>query len=294
MPDTRATAPKGLWPIAKTVFQEFGKDHGTLMAASVAFYLLISLVPLVLVGIAIFGFFMTDPEAQSKVLDFAAGFTPGRSDLLTDMVISAKDARQELAGLGLIALLLTALGGISSLETAVNITWGSPDRHFLISKLFALGMFLLIGSLLVLTIGLSSAVAWARSVPGGSWLSNSWVGSTWALILPVLISSAMFTTIFKFFPNCKVDWKPAIISGLITATLWEGLKHAYQWYSESQFSNQEASYGVAAGFVGLVVWIYYSSSLVLLGSELTWVLQGCPGRALGADKDKEKDKEKDY
>jgi len=230
----------------------------------------------VLVGIGIFGYFMSDPDAQSKVLDFTSRFMPGRSGILNDMVVSAKEARETLAGIGLIALLFTALGGFTALENAINVTWGTPNRNFLLSKLFALAMFVLIGALLILTIGISSAVTWARTMPGASWLGDSWVAAVFGFTVPVLISSAMFTLIYKFFPNRKVDWKPALISGAVTAVLWEAFKIGYQWYSSSKFGNQEATYGVAAGFVGLILWIYYSSSLVLLGSELTWVLQGCP------------------
>jgi membrane protein len=271
-----APAPTGVLAIARATFREFGQDNGTLMAASVAFYLLLSIVPLVLVGIAVFGFFMTDPDAQGRVLEFTNRFMPGRSGILQDMVLSAKEARQGLVGVGLGALLFTALGGFSALETAINITWGTPSRNFLMNKLFSLAMLLLIGSLLVLTVGISSVMAWARTIPGISWLTDNLLAAVLGFTLPILISAAMFTFIYKLFPNRKVEWKPAAIAGVVTAVLWEAFKHGYQWYSASQFSNQEATYGVAAGFVGLILWIYYSSALVLLGSELTWVLQGCP------------------
>ncbi|MGV3722445.1 MAG: YihY/virulence factor BrkB family protein, partial [Actinomycetota bacterium] len=176
-PGAAPAPPQGALGTAKTAFKEFGKDNGTLMAAAVAFYILIALVPLVLVGIGIMGYVMADPEAQSKVLDFTARFMPGRSGILRDMVVSATEARQGLAGIGLITLLFTALGGFTALENAINVTWGTPNRNFLMSKLFALGMFVLIGALLILTIGISCVITWARAMPGVSWLGDSWVAA---------------------------------------------------------------------------------------------------------------------
>jgi membrane protein len=275
-PSEAAAVPHGAVPIARRTFQEFGSDNGTLMAASVAFYLLLSLVPLALVGIAILGWVLGDAQAQAQVFSFLKGYFPAQFTMLKGLVLQVKESRGTIGLVGLGTLLLTATGGFTTLETAINVAWNAPHRNFVMSKLFALGMMLVIGTLLVLSLGVTAIVGWAGHIAALSWLAHSAVAHVLAFVVSIAVTTVMFTFIYKFFPNVKSAWKPALLSGFLTAVLWELFKQGYTWYSTSKWGDQSATYGAAAGFVGLVVWIYYSASLVLLGAELTWILNGCP------------------
>lgn len=268
--------PHGIFAIAKRTFQEFGKDNGTLMGAAVAFYLLLSLVPLALVGIAILGWVLGDRQAETQVFSFLKSYFPAQFTMLKGLVLQVKEARGTIGLVGIGTLLLTASGGFTTLETAINVTWNAPKRNFIISKLFALGMMMLIGTLLVLSLGVTAIVNWAGHIAALGWLAHSVVAHVLAFLISIAVTTAMFTFIYKFFPNMKSRWKPALLSGFITAVLWEIFKQGYAWFSTSRWGDRSATYGAAAGFVGLVVWIFYSTSLVLLGAELTWILNGCP------------------
>lgn len=272
-------APAGAWAVAKRTFKEFGADHGTLMAAAVAFYLILSLVPLLVVGVAVFAYVMTDDQARGTVINFASQYVPQQREMLTTSLDAVRSARGTLGTIGLLTLALTATSGFATLETAINATWKVPNRNFIWNKLYALGMMFVIGLLLIVSIGITTVVGWAHSIPGLGWLENSVVAPAIGLLLSVAVSGLMFTVIYKYFPNVEVAWKPALISGFLTAVLWEAFKQAYTWYTSSSFQgDQAATYGVLAGFIGLLTWIFYSAALVLLGSELTWVLAGCPDR----------------
>jgi membrane protein len=272
------SAPTGAWTIAKQTFQEFGRDHGTLMAAAVTFYLMLSIVPLIVVGVAIFGYVMSDEQARSTVLRFATQYLPNQREMLVDSLNAVQESRGTIGLIGLATLLLTASGGFATLETAINAIWKVENRSFLMNKLYAFLMLLLIGSLVVASVAITTVLGWAESIPGLGWLASSWVGMVVGPLLSLAISGVMFTLIYKLLPNVHVEWKPALIAGFITAVLWEAFKYAYTWYTSSSFQgDQAATYGVLAGFVGLLFWIYYSSALILLGSELTWVLTGRPG-----------------
>lgn len=268
----------GLLGTAKRVFKEFGEDHGTLMAAAVAFYLMLSLVPLIVVGVAVFAYVMSDVEARRTVIQFASQYVPQQRELLETSIDAVQRSRGTIGTVGLLTLAFTGTSGFATLETAINTTWKAPNRSFLWNKVYSILMMFLIGVLLIASLGVTAVVGWAGAIPGLGWLEYSAVAKTLALVLSVAISGFMFTAIYKFFPNTRVDWKPAAISGFLTAFLWELFKQGYTWYTSSKFQgDQAATYGVMASFVGLLTWIYYSSALVLLGSELTWVLQGCPG-----------------
>jgi membrane protein len=274
----------GALEIAKRTFKEFGNDNGTLMAASLAFYLVLSLVPIALVAVSLLGYLLrmtNNPmQAEQQVLNFLNQFIPVERKTLSDVITGVVSARKAIGGIGLIGLILTAATGFETLETAINITWQAPKRGFVKSKLFALGMMFLIGFLLVLSIGVTGLAKWATGLPVLDQAVGGWLLQALGWVLPVAISTAMFASIYRLFPNIGrpkgwAGWKPAIIAGAATAVLWEVFKIGYAFYS-TNLAHQGATYGAMAGFIGLITWIYYSSALVLLGSELTWVLEGCP------------------
>jgi len=269
----------GFLPIAKRTFKEFGNDNGTLMGAAMAFYILLSLVPLVLVGVAIFGHFMNSDRSYDAVMNFVRDFFPAQKEMLAGAIQSIRENRGPIGGIGLVGLILTASGGFATMETAINIAWGAPNRNMIWNKVFALLMMLLIGALLILSIGVTTAINWAAEIPPLKWMAANGVVRVLGYLVSFGISGVMFTAIYKLFPNLKTEWKPSLIAGFITAFLWEVFKIGYTWYSASKFGNQEASQGTMGSFVGLIMWIYYSSALVLLGAELSWVLHGCPGKS---------------
>jgi len=281
----RAEAPAhgrlaAVWAVAKQTYQEFSKDNGTLMAAAVAFYILLSLVPMVLVALAIFGYVLGNAHAHHQVMQFVHQFLPSqdpRKDIVAGAIEAVQQARSTIGLIGLVSLLLTALGGFQTLETAINVQWRAPNRNFVWSKVFSLLMLLVVGGLLVLSLGITAGVEFASKLPPLRWMEGKWVAQTVGYVLPVFISGLMFTAVYKLFPNRRVPWKPAAIAGFVTALLWEAFKLSYTLYSTH--SDLGKTYGTMASFVGLVVWIYYSCALIMLGSELTWVLAGCPDEA---------------
>lgn len=261
------TTPLG---IAKRVFTEFGKDNGTLLAAAVAFYLLLSVVPLVLLGVSILGYFIQDQDrVTEQVFRFLNQFLPIGKQTIRPIIIRVIQERGSLGIAGLAGLALTATGGFATLENAVNALWNRPNRSFLMNKLYAFGMMLAVGVLFLITLTLGTLQSLAGRISGLEWLRSGWMTALVGVLLPLLISSLMFTLIFRFYPNGRTSWRAPLLAGTLTAFLWELFKHGYALYA----SMDRSPYGI---IVGLVMWIYYSATLLLLGSELTWVLEGCP------------------
>ncbi|MFN3648192.1 MAG: YihY/virulence factor BrkB family protein [Armatimonadota bacterium] len=266
-------APQGVFAIAKRTWSEFTADNGTLMASSVAFWLVLSLIPLVAVAVAIFAYAMGEAQARQSVLEFTSQFLQGQRELVSNAIDGVYEARQTIGIVAIATLLFTASSGFATLETAINATWQTPNRSFLMNKVFAFGMMLLVGALFVTSLAITAAVQWAGDVSWLAWLEQSYALRAVGLLLPIAISGLMFTFIYKLYPNARVGWKPALIAGFVTAVLWEAFKLGYAWVNSG---DNTATYGTLAGVAGLILWIYYSSMLVLLGSELTWVLAGCP------------------
>lgn len=260
------------WALARSVFREFGEGNGSLMAASVAFYLLLSLIPLVLVAIAIFGYVMGNVRAEASLFTFLQSYIPGQGEVVRGAIDKVREARGAIGGIGLVSLLFTATGGFATLETAVNVQWEVKNRNFVWAKVFSFLMMLLVGVLFVLSFGITETVSWAGRIPALHWLAQNWLLRVVGFVLPIGISALMFGFIYKLFPNVHVSWRSALASGVVTAVLWELFKIGYALYSKR--TDQSLTYGTLGSFVGLIMWIYYSSTLILLGSELTRLLEG--------------------
>jgi membrane protein len=277
-PEEAPTPQSGIVPIAQFVFKEFGKDNGSLLAAAVAFYLLLSVIPLMLVGVSALGYVLgrgengVNPQAVSQVMGFVDQLVPIQEGEIRQWIEKLIQERSSIGLVGLAGVALTATGGFATLENAINAMWNRPNRNFIMNKLFAFMMMLIVGALFLLSFGVTGAVQWAGRIPGLEWLAGNWMLQVLGHVVPVLITSVMFAFIYKFYPNGRTGWKSSLTSGVITAVLWEAFKVGYTFYTSH--GSDKSPYGVV---IGLVMWIFYSATLVLLGSELTWVLEGRPG-----------------
>lgn len=263
---------------ALVAWKEFNSDNGMLMSAAVAFFVVLSIIPLLLVGVSVLGHVLgSSSTARDQVMDFFRQFMAGSKgrQAVEELVRGIIDARGLIGGVGLAGLLMTALGGFSTLETAINVIWDCKRRNFLMSKLWALGLFVVIGVLFALSFALTTMVSWASRLPLLGWVAQNFGAQATGLLAPALVSGAMFSLIYKWVPNCGVAWRPALISGALAGLLFELFKTGYALYSATQ--DNSAAYGAVGGVIALVMWIYYSSILLLLGSELCWVLSGRPG-----------------
>lgn len=261
-----------VWEIARLTFAEFGRDNGTLMAASVAFYLLVSVIPMLMLGVAAVASLIRDPDrAINQTFSFLNQFLPIGRETIRPVIEGVLRERGSLTFIGLAGFALAATGGFATLENAINVMWNRPNRSFVMNKLYAVGMMVVIGFLFAVSVGVSSLVALAGRAEALAWLNTSAWKPILGFVMPPIISTAMFAVIYRFYPNGRTRWGPPLIAGALTAVLWELFKQGYAIYA----SRDSSPYGI---IIGLVMWIYYSCAVVLLGAELTWILEGCPGR----------------
>jgi membrane protein len=242
------------------------------MAASVAFYLLLSVIPMILLGVAVVASLIQDPDrAINQTFTFLNQFLPIGKQTIRPIIEGVIREKGSLTIVGLAGIALTATGGFATLENAINALWNRPNRGFLMNKVYAFGMMLAVGLLFALSLGLTSMVALASRTSALAWLNVGAWKPVLGIVTPLLISTVMFAVIYRFYPNGRTGWRSSLVSGAITAVLWELFKQGYGIYA----SRDHSPYGI---IIGLVMWIYYSSTLILLGSELTWILEGCPDR----------------
>ena len=265
-----------MWTVIKIAANDWLRHHDARLGAALAYYSVFSLGPLLLIVVSIAGLFFGQ-EAVSTALtgQFTTLLGPTGSQAVEALLKGASSPTSgKLAGImGIILLLVAALGVVVQLKDALNTIWETKEpegvglwgylRTYLISfgGILALG-FLLAVSLVVSTM-LSALSAWLGGGQSAFWQLLSFLVSLGVLGL-------LFAMLFKWFPEEMVGWREALIGGLATALLFNVGKVAIGWYIGTQ--GLESTYGAAASFVALLVWVYYSAQIVLFGGELTHVL----------------------
>jgi len=258
---------------ARTAAQAFRAQHGPLMASAVSFWALLSIPPLMLLALSVFGYVLrSDEEAFRRVMALSRTLLTGDESLVRDALEELASSHGPVGGVGLAALAWTGSQALVTLESALNAQWGVRGRAFLAGRLLALLLVILVGLLfLVSTLAtgwLATLAAWR--VPGLGWslerLPLVWQVATY--LLPLAVSTVMFTLLYGLLPNRRVSWRAAWSGALVAAPAWEGAKYLYAWLL-ARFARYSPLYGSLTALGGLVLWIYYTAVILLVGSE--WV-----------------------
>ena len=261
--------------------QKFLDDKATRLAAALAYYTALSLSPLHLLIISIAGFgFGAEAargEIQSQIHDTVG--EEGAQAIEAMLANSRKDGSGILAAaIGLGTLLVGATGVFAQLQDALNSIWKIPPAleqkkggilRILRERLLSFSLVCGMAFLLLVSLAISASVD-AISNFVGDWLPN-WVTpiAILNLVLSYVLTTALIALIFKILPELKMSWKDVWLGAAITALLFLLGKSLIVMYLGR--SAMGSAFGAAGAFVVLLVWIYYSSLLLLLGAELTYL-----------------------
>jgi membrane protein len=243
------------------------------MASAVSFWTILSIPPLMLLGLSVFGYVLrSDEEAFRRVMTLARTMLSGDEALVRETLAEVARRHGSVGGVGLAALAWTGSQALVTMESALNAQWGVRGREFVASRLLALLLVFLVGLLfLVSTIAtgwLAALAAWR--VPWLNW-SLDRLPVVWLVVshlLPLAVSTVMFTLLYGLLPNRPVSWRAAWSGALVAAPAWEAAKYGYAWLL-ARLALYSPLYGSLSAVGGLVVWIYYTAVILLVGSE--WV-----------------------
>lgn len=260
--------PIQLLKFIREVIAEFNHDRGTLFAAAISYYGLISLIPMLLVVIAGFGYVMGSYAVarQHVVMFIDAAIPVGSVELEHNLNLLSRQSGL-LGWLGLAGLLWVGTQVFVTLQDVMNIAMGAERVSFLRARGTALVTLLAAGLLLTLSIGITSLLTAARSLKlpvDVQQMDAFWTAL--GILLPILLSVLAFSTAYRFLPNIRIGNKAPIIGGMVAGLLFEFAKHTFSWYVR-HVANYSV-YGSLGGVVVLVVWIYYVSVITVLGAEV--------------------------
>jgi len=261
-------------------FNAFIDDDCLDLGASVAYFSVFSLAPLLLTVVAVAGLFYGNAAVQERLHSQMQGLV---GSLAADQVqvMLQNQAKSESTGVamsvvGVLVLLFGATGCFAALQNALNRVWHvKPDpriggiRTFVIKRLWSFGMVLAVVFLMVVSLILGAVLAamgdWARQLlPDGLSTSLVRIGGT---LVSLVVLTTLFGAMFRVLPDAKIAWRDVWFGGFITSVLFTIGQTALGVYLGR--SAVVSVYGAAGSLVLIVLWLYYASLIVLFGAEWT-------------------------
>lgn len=267
------------WHLVKQVARSWLDDYAPSMGAALAFYTLFSLAPLLLIVVSVAGLVFGDEAARGEIthqLQSLMGERTARS--VQDLLVSVDQPAQGLAATLLGALLLGvgATTVFGELQDALDRIWRVPTLShsngwltLVRTRLLSFGMILAVGFLLIVSLLLSAGLAmvgrWWMPLFGG-WYALAEVANGMGSFV---LNTVMFALIYKVMPRVHVPWRDVWTGALFTALLFSlGKSLMGAWIGSSSIVS---GFGAAGSLVVVLLWVYYSAQVFLLGAEFTWV-----------------------
>jgi len=253
-------------------------DNVSRLAASLAYYTLLSIAPLVILSVAVAALAFGQEGARQHIAGQLGGIVGVGAGTAVESI--AKNAHTSGTGIfsvvvGIAVLLFGASAVFGELQAALNTVWEvapKPGRGLwglVKDRFFSFALVLAVAFLLLVSLVLSAALTWvgrafSAALPGGAelWLVLNFIISFGVVTL-------LFALLFKAIPDVKIKWRDVWVGALVTAGLFTLGKLLLGLYLGS--AGVSSAYGAAGSIVALVVWVYYSAQIVLVGAEFTRV-----------------------
>jgi membrane protein len=257
----------------------WNRHEATRLGASLAFYTVLSLAPLVILTIAIASLFIDVHSARRDVIQqFRELLGPAGAEAVGNLITHSKDvtAGSIASILGIGTLLFGASQVFTELQSAMDKIWEADASRTsgilatLRQRFLSFGLVLAIGLLLLVSLLLSAALAALGTMMHGALPLPEWLLHGIDFLVSVACTSALFALIFKYIPQAKTDWRHSWIGGLVTAGLFSFGKTLIGIYLGK--AGVGSAYGAAGSLVVVVAWVYYSSQIFFFGAELTHTL----------------------
>jgi membrane protein len=276
------------WKILKDTVLAFINDDALSRGAAIAFYTVTSIAPVLLIVIAIAGLAFGRDAAQNAITEQLSGLMGQQTaEVLQTAVASAANKSSGVVAtiIGIITLMVTASGVFGEMQTALNVIWKAKPKGTTVSRLIraraaSLGLVAALGFLLMVSLVVSTVLT-----AFGNYLDSILpFGKVILTVLNVVVSlvliSFLFAAIYKVLPDRNLKWGDVVVGAIVTGVLFTIGKTLISWYIGS--SAVASSFGAAGALIVLLLWVYYSAQIFLLGAEFTKVYANTHGSKQGA------------
>lgn len=273
--------------IGKMLFNSFMAwiDHrGASKGASLAFYTLFSLAPILILAIAIAGYFFGIEAAQGQIIHQMRGLVgPNGAQAIQALLVAASDPNSGIMAtiLAIVFLFIGATSVFAELKGSLDEMWGvqkselSPLGVLLKTRLLSFGLVLVLAFLLLISLVVSALLSLLQHYVGGIWSSSAILFAQLSWIVSFVVIASLFAIIYKMLPDAPLSWHDVTIGSLFTAGLFMLGKYLIGLYLGN--SAVTSSFGAAGSVIALLLWVYYSAQIFFLGAEFTRQYAVCFG-----------------
>jgi membrane protein len=265
------------WQLAKQTVLSFIEDDALTRGAAVAFYTATSLAPVLLIVIAVAGLVFGREAAQHAITAQLGGLMGQQTADLLDTAIKQGGSKSSdilATVIGIVTLIVTASGVFGEVQSALNVVWKAKPKGSTVSRLIraraaSLGLVTVMGFLLMVSLAVSAGLTAFGSQLNAVLPFGKLIMTVINIVISLALISFLFAAVFKVLPDRHLRWRDVITGAVATAVLFTIGKSLIGWYIGS--SAVASSYGAAGGLIVLLLWVYYSAQIFLLGAEFTKV-----------------------
>ena len=284
-------AGKSAYEIAKQTVVEFDQDDCMTMAASLSYYTVFSLPPLLLLVVrgagAMFGSDRVEKEVVSQALNLVGIDGAHQVQVMLEATAENSTGQGFALIVSFVGLLFAATGAFVQLQSALNRVWGFQPRPdapvistFLGKRLLSMGMVVTVGFLLLVSLALSAMIAAAgrmfEAYMAGAISDELLQGLD--LAANMVVFWLLFAVVLRWLPDARIAWRDVWAGALATTLLFMAAKYAVAFYLGR--TNVAGNFGAAGALAIIMLWVYFASMMLLLGAEFTQVWARRQGREI--------------
>ena len=265
--------------LAKEAIKAWMDDYAPSMGAALSYYTVFSIAPLLLIVISVAGLAFGEDAARGHITAQLQGFLGEEGAVAIEGLLKSVSLQSRgLVGtiVGVVLLLVGATTVFAELQSALDRIWHAPERAkpkgligLLRARLLSFGLILGIGFLMIVSL-----VAGPAMSALGQWWAPVFEGREHVLeavnfVVTLGVVIGVFAMIYKFMPSVPIGWRDVWVGAVVTAALFTIGKYLIGLYIGT--SGVTTGFGAASSIVLLLVWVYYSAQIFLVGAEFTWV-----------------------
>ena len=274
--------------LLKLAYQGWNEDDASRLSAALAYYTIFSLAPLLIIVIAVTGLIWESSAIRAQILGQVQELVGAEgADFIAGLITNTGSPGEGILALllGILTLLLGALGVFNQLHTSLNIIWNVKEekpkgllpaiKKVLVDRFLSFTMILGIGFLLLVSLVITAGLSAAQQTLGNAFPLSEFIWQIVNLTVSIGVIAILFALMFKFVPDIEIAWGDVWIGGLITAVLFSLGKMVIGIYLGN--SAVSSTFGAAGSLVLLLLWIYYSAQILFFGAEFTQVYANTSG-----------------
>jgi membrane protein len=266
-----------MWELVRKTFYEWDNDDAAQLAAAIAYYTIFSIPPLLIIALAIAGYFFNADTARNQLIAQLGGFIgPQTADFVKSLLENSTKSPSSLVAsiVSIVVLLAGASGIFLQVQVALNTIWDVPKKQtrglmkILKNRLLSFLMVLAIGFLLLFFLILSTIISGLMGYLNWS-IQNMLVPEVINFLVLFVMITICVAMLYRVIPDKEITWTDVWLGAAVTALLFMLGRYAIGLYLA--ISRSGSTYGTAGSLIVLLIWIYYSAQIFLLGAEFTQV-----------------------